>query len=254
MRKTITFIGNGNMAIAIAEGLKDRYDIEVVGRDMHKLDDFEQKLGVACDKALLDGFDISDKEIILCIKPNNIEALFELFHGKAATLYSVLAGTSIEKIASNINARSYVRAMPNLAATVQKSMTTLTGDKNSKEKALAIFNSIGQTLWLESEKELDIATAVAGSGPAYLALIAEALADGAVKTGLKRDDATALIRGLFEGFSALLQEEHPALLKERVMSPGGTTAAGYGVLEKNGVRHGCIEAVETAYMRAKELT
>ena len=106
---------------------------------------------------------------------------------------------------------------------------------------------------INSEKEIDIATALAGSGPAYLALIAEALADGAVKQGLKREDAMTTMKGLFSGFGELIQEMHPALLKDAVMSPGGTTAAGYGALEDGNVRAACIDAIEQAYERAKKL-
>ena len=89
--------------------------------------------------------------------------------------------------------------------------------------------------------------------PAYLALVAEALADGAVKQGLKRDDAMTLMRGLFAGFGELIQSEHPALLKDGVMSPGGTTASGYAALEKAGVRSACIEAVGVAFSKAESL-
>ena len=132
-------------------------------------------------------------------------------------------------------------------------MTTITGTLTCKQEAIAIFNAIGSTLWVNSEKELDIATALAGSGPAYLALIAEALCDGAVKQGLKRNDAISLMHGLFDGFGALIQDEHPALLKDGVMSPGGTTAAGYAALEKGKVRDGCINAIEAAYLKTKVL-
>jgi pyrroline-5-carboxylate reductase len=176
-----------------------------------------------------------------------------LISGVAKTLYSVLAGTSIEKLKLNIQAKNYVRAMPNLAANIGKSMTTLTGDNTCMDQAISIFNTIGSTLWVSSQKELDIATALAGSGPAYLALIAEAFADGAVKQGLKRDDAMSLMRGLFSGFGEMIQEVHPALLKDAVMSPGGTTAAGYSAMEENSVRYGCMKAIEAAYKRATEL-
>ena len=201
----------------------------------------------------MEDFDISQKDIILCVKPANIEEVGEKLQGKAQTLYSVLAGTSIEKLSINIQASHYIRTMPNLAASVLKSMTTLTGSLTCKENALSIFNAIGAVLWVNSEKELDIATALAGSGPAYLALIAEALSDGAVKQGLKRSDAMALMRGLFDGFGTLIQNEHPALLKDGVMSPGGTTAAGYSALERGNVRNGCMNAVEEAYLKAKVL-
>ncbi|HHE05557.1 MAG TPA: pyrroline-5-carboxylate reductase, partial [Epsilonproteobacteria bacterium] len=147
-----------------------------------------------------------------------------------------------------------VRSMPNLAASIGKSMTTLTGDEKGKDEATVILNAVGHTLWLETEKEIDIATALAGSGPAYLALIAEALADGAVKQGLKREDAMATMRGLFSGFGELIQEMHPALLKDGVISPGGTTAAGYGALEDGKVRASCMTAIEQAYEKAKALS
>ena len=252
--KTITFIGNGNMALSIAKGLKERYKIEVVGRNTSKLEKFEQELGISVEKSLIDGFNIQDKTIILCVKPYNIEEVSKQLTGKSKVIYSVLAGSTIEKIKTNFNTNAVVRTMPNLAASVHHSMTTLTGDEDFKESALEIFNCIGPTVWLGSEKELDIATGLAGSGPAYLALIAEALADGAVKQGLKRDDAMAIMRGLFGGFGKLINEVHPALLKDGVMSPGGTTAAGYAALEKGNVRNACIDAIEAAYKRATELS
>ncbi|MEA3373393.1 MAG: pyrroline-5-carboxylate reductase [Campylobacterota bacterium] len=253
MPKTITFIGNGNMALSIAKGLKESYAIEVVGRNHTHLESFEKELGVSVAKHSLEGFDISGKTVLLCVKPANITAVGQHLCGKASTLYSVLAGTSLQTLAENIQADAIIRTMPNLAATVGRSMTTLTGNDSHKDEAITLFGAIGTTLWVNSEKELDIATALAGSGPAYLALIAEALADGAVKQGLKRDDAMTLMRGLFSGFGELIQSEHPALLKDGVMSPGGTTAAGYSALESAGVRRGCIDAIAKAYERAEEL-
>ncbi len=251
--KTLTFIGNGNMALSIAKGLKEEYKIEVAGRDIQKLEQFKKSLGIQIDKHLLDNFDISNKTVILCIKPANIEEVGQKLKGKAAVLYSVLAGTNLEKLSANFQAKAVVRAMPNLAASVGASMTTLTGEKAYKEEAEKLFNAIGSSQWLSSEKEIDIATALAGSGPAYLALIAESLADGAVKQGLKRDDALTIMRGLFDGFSKLIQDIHPALLKDGVMSPGGTTAAGYAALEDGNTRSACINAIERAYKKATEL-
>jgi len=253
MKKTLTFIGNGNMAVSMAKTLKNSYTIEVVGRDLEHLDRFEAAVGTDVTKHLLNGFDITGRTVLLCVKPANIVEVGEKLQGKAEALYSVLAGTKLEKIRQHFAAHGSVRAMPNLAATVGKSMTTLTGDRHLEAEALTLFNAIGTTLWVGSEKELDVATALAGSGPAYLCLIAEALADGAVKQGLKRDDAMTLMRGLFAGFGELIQHEHPALLKDGVMSPGGTTAAGYGALEAAAVRQGMISAIENAYKRAIEL-
>jgi len=251
--KTITFIGNGNMALSIAKGLKNDYKIEIVGRSLTNLEKFEKELGVKIDKFLLEDFNIEDKTLLLCVKPANVEEVSKQLDGQARVIYSVLAGTTLAKLRSNFNTSAVVRTMPNLAASVSKSMTTLTGDVAFKNEAKEILGAIGDTRWLSSEKEIDIATALAGSGPAYLALMAEALADGAVKQGLKRDDAMAIMRGLFGGFGELIQEVHPAILKDGVMSPGGTTAAGYGALEDGNVRASCINAIEKAYERATQL-
>ena len=251
--KNVTFIGNGNMALSIAKGLKDNYKIEVVGRNLEKLEKFEKELGVNIDKHLINDFNIQDKTILFCVKPANVEEVSSQLKGKARVVYSVLAGTSVKKLRENLNTNAVVRTMPNLAASVGQSMTTLTGDTAFREEAAELLGAIGTTRWLATEKEIDIATALAGSGPAYLALIAEALADGAVKQGLKRDDAMAIMRGLFGGFGELIQDVHPALLKDGVMSPGGTTAAGYGALEDGNVRSACMDAIEKAYKRALEL-
>lgn len=250
MADSITFIGNGKMALALAKGLCKTYRIEVIGRSHETMERFEAALGVPVAKTLYGEADINGKKIILCVKPANLSEISPLLTGKADELYSVLAGTTLQALKS-IEANHYCRAMPNLAAEVGLSMTSLVGDAHIRSFAMELFGTIGKVLWLGSEKELDIATALAGSGPAYLALVAESLCDGAVREGLKRDDATALMRGLFEGFGTLIQTIHPAQLKDNVMSPGGTTAAGYGALEKSGVRSGCMEAVRLAHEKAK---
>jgi len=254
LNKLITFIGNGNMALSIAQGLKQNYKIEVVGRNIEKLNAFEKDLGIKIEKHLLDGYDVSNKTVILCVKPANVQSVAQRLKGKSRVIFSVLAGTTVKTLYTHFQPHGVVRSMPNLAASVGASITTLTGDEDFKDEAQEILGSIGSTRWLQSEKELDIATALAGSGPAYLALMAEALADGAVKQGLKRDDAMQIMRGLFGGFGKLIQTQHPALLKDGVMSPGGTTAAGYGALEKGNVRSACIDAVEQAYKKAIDLS
>jgi len=252
MSQTLTFIGNGNMALAMAQALESHYSIEVVGRSLKNLELFSSKLKNKTSMSLLDNFDITHKTVLLCVKPANLESVGTQLQGKASQLYSVLAGTSLSALEQHIQSSSYVRAMPNVAASVAKSMTTLTGDANFEDEASKLFSAIGSTLWLHSEKELDIATALAGSGPAYLALIAESLSDGAVKQGLKRNDAMLLMRGLFEGFGTLVQKQHPALLKDSVMSPGGTTAAGYSALEDGNVRASCINAIQKAFEVTKK--
>ncbi|MGK0255712.1 MAG: pyrroline-5-carboxylate reductase, partial [Arcobacteraceae bacterium] len=228
-------------------GLKETFNIGVVGRDMAKLDKFENNLGLKIKKEIYENFDMTNKKIILCVKPANIVEVGARLKGIARELYSVLAGTSILSLKDNIKSTGTVRVMPNLCASVGESMTTMTGDVNLQKEAKELFKSIGKTVWLGSEKEVDIATGVAGSGPAYLCLIHEALCDGAVKQGMKRADAIEVTNGLFKGFGELISTIHPALLKDGVMSPGGTTAAGYAALEKGNVRSSCIDAVEQAF-------
>ena len=143
--------------------------------------------------------------------------------------------------------------MPNIASSQSKSMTTLTGDVSFHDNAIEILNAIGSTLWLNSEKELDIATALAGCAPAYLAMVAEALCDGAVKEGLTRTDAQKLTTGLFDGFASLLHVQHPALLKESVMSPAGMTAVGVAILEKYAMRFAFMEAIAQSYEKSQKV-
>ena len=249
----LTFIGNGNMAKALIKGLIIDYKIEVLGRNITSLEAIKKELPNIEIGLLKKTNDMTDKNIILCVKPNSLDDLSPKLSGVANSLYSVLAGTKIETLNDKIEAKNYIRTMPNLSASYLKSMTTITGDSELKDNAMEIFGNIGNTLWVKSEKELDIATAVAGSGPAYLALIAESLADGGVNAGLTRADATKLVQGLFEGFSPLLNDNSPASIKDGVMSPGGTTAAGYSAMERYGVRNAMIEAINSAYSKAVEL-
>jgi pyrroline-5-carboxylate reductase len=234
----LSIFGNGVMANAMISGLLQHgFEIEVFGRDEKKLHALKKNYPKIKTAVYENGTDISGKNVILCVKPYALETVAKHLKGQAAALFSVLAGTTMEKLKQSINAESYVRAMPNIAAMFGKSMTTLTGDKEAEYAAVKIFGAIGKTLWVGSEKELDIATILAGSAPAFLALVAESLIDGGVKEGLKRDDAAFLARGLFEGFAELLSSyQHPSLIKDAVMSPGGVTAKGYAALEDYKVR------------------
>ncbi|MDR0761818.1 MAG: pyrroline-5-carboxylate reductase [Campylobacteraceae bacterium] len=243
----LTIFGNGVMASAMISGLlKQGFEIEVFGRDEKKLQDLKERYPKIKIDTYEKGVDISGKNVILCIKPYALEIVAKQLKNKASTLFSVLAGTTVEQLKTNIQSVYYIRAMPNIAANFNKSMTTLTGDKEAKEKASIIFGAIGKTLWLGSEKELDTATILAGSAPAFLALVAESLIDGGVKEGLKRVDAEFLARGLFEGFSELLNNyQHPALIKDAVMSPNGVTAKGYAVLEDYKVRSAFIKTYKS---------
>lgn len=249
----LTLIGNGIMAQSLARGLIKNHEIEIIGRDIEKLKVIQEKMPQITIKALDDQEDITGKNILFCVKPYALQSVSARLVGNANVLLSILAGTKLESLRKQIKAKHYIRTMPNIAASVQNSMTTITGDNEAKIIAMEIFSSIGQAIWVNTETQLDIATAIAGSGPAYLALVAEALADGGVKAGLERHLSMQLVQGLFSGTSSLLKHSHPAILKDSVMSPGGTTAAGYAELEKAGVRNAMISAVEAAFEKAIEL-
>ncbi|MCH9739450.1 MAG: pyrroline-5-carboxylate reductase [Epsilonproteobacteria bacterium] len=242
---TLTIIGPGSMAMAIAEGLKDSYTLEFVARDISKLESIKETF--SAEIYPLDGFDITGKNIILAVKPYALENVGKQLKGKANTLYSVLAGSTIDALRHSIDAENVVRIMPNVAAKFGASTNVMSGDESKKKEALAIFSKIGDTFWVSSEKEIDIATAIAGSGPALLTLVAEAMMDGLVKEGMKRPDAIGVTNSLFKGFAPLIASEHPAIIKDSVMSPGGTTAAAYAALEEGAVRSSFIKAVGEAF-------
>ena len=220
------------MAYALALGLRDKYDILVSGRDDKKIESFCKNLSLTPLKAS-NSFDVQDLEILLCIKPY---ALFDLqFTKKAKCVYSILNGISLESLKEKIDSQSYIRAMPNVSASLKKSITSLCGDENAKDNAFAIFESIGKCVWIE-EKMMPIATALGGCAPAFLALIAESLIDSGVINGLNREQATQITQGLFEGFSELLKTQSANVIKESVMSPGGSTAKGVESLESDALR------------------
>jgi pyrroline-5-carboxylate reductase len=248
---SILLIGAGNLGKAMLEGmLKKGLDVSVLVRGEDKIATLTKEhpnLKVAVSKSSID---VSGKTVILAVKPNSFYDI--KFDGKAKAIVSVMAKVSLDDIKLGVDATHYVRAMPNIAARFEKSITAVTGDVTYKSEALGLAGAIGKSVWVDSEDELNVATALAGSGPAFLALVAEALTDGAVKAGLKRGTAEEMTKGLFDGFSALLDGTHPAKIKEEVMSPKGTTAAGIMELEKEGVRGAMMKAIEAAYLKASK--
>jgi len=245
----LLLIGAGNMGGAMLQGLHV-YDVTVVEMYKPRADELRSlftDIKVVDTIPNLDGY-----IVILAIKPQSLDDLH--VEGKAKGIISILAGVTLEKLKSKINAQSYVRAMPNMAALVRKSATSLCGDEELKDEAIEVLSSIGKCFWLKSENELDIATGLAGSAPAWIALVAEALSDGAVNLGLKRDVTYKYVAQLFEGVGEVLQNEHPAILKDKVTSPNGTTIAGLAKLEEGGVRDSFIKAMEASYQRAKKLS
>lgn len=244
----ILLIGAGNMGGAMLPGLK-KYDVTVVEaypQRAKELKDIYPDIKIVNDIPKLDNF-----VVILAIKPQSLASLE--VDGEAKALISILAGTPVSKLKAKIKAKKYIRAMPNVAALKAKAVTSVTGDREFKDEALEILSSIGKAIWLDSEKHLDIATGIGGSAPAWLAMVAEALSDGAVNLGLPRDVSYEYLGALFEGVGELLKDKHPALLKDMVMSPGGTTAAGYAALEEKGVRDAFIKAMKACYDRSREL-
>ncbi|WP_024790165.1 pyrroline-5-carboxylate reductase [Lebetimonas sp. JH292] len=245
----IYIFGYGAMARAIATGMRGKEKFAVVGRNEDKLKNFSKEF--ECEYFLLDGFDITDKEIILAVKPYALQEVSMRIKGEAKTLYSILAGKSLTELQKYIKAKAYIRAMPNIAAAYGSSTTAVTGDIDVKKRAEELFSYIGDVIWLENDDEIDKATAIIGSGPAFLAIIAEAISDGGVYIGFKRDIANKLVKGLFKSFSAL---DMPfSEIKERVMSPKGTTAEGVLEMEDNSVRGAMIKVVKKTYEKSKKL-
>ncbi len=244
----ILLIGAGNMGGAMLPGLS-RYDVTVVesyGPRVNELKELYPDMEIVSKIPLLDGF-----VVILAVKPQSLSALE--VEGEAEALISILAGTPISRLKEKIKAKKYIRAMPNVAALKAKAVTSVTGDTEFKDEAIEILSTIGKAIWLDSEKHLDIATGIGGSAPAWLAMVAEALSDGAVNLGLPRNVSNEYLGALFEGVGELLKDSHPALLKDMVMSPGGTTAAGYAALEEKGVRDAFIKAMKACYDRSVKL-
>ena len=241
------------MAKAILQGMKNgKYEmenVEIVGRDEEKMQNLSNELG--CKYALIDGYDISEKIVILAVKPYALQEVSMRIKGEAGVLISILAGKSLVELEKRIKAKSYIRAMPNVAAKYSASTTAVTGDEEAKETAVEILSKIGEVIWVNSDDEIDMATAIIGSGPAFLALIAEAVSDGGVYTGLKRDVSEELTRGLFRSFAAL--KENFADIKNSVMSPKGTTAKGIFTLEKEGVRGKVIKSIIKTYEKSKNI-
>jgi pyrroline-5-carboxylate reductase len=174
-------------------------------------------------------------------------------------LISIAAGVTTTTLESYFdNAPPIVRVMPNISASVGAAISVLTvgsaANQDHLEIAQQIFNACGISLVMD-ERHLDAVTGVSGSGPAYVALFIEALADAGVHVGLPRADAQKLATHTVLGAATMLVEtqEHPAVLKNRVTTPGGTTAAGLHALERGGLRATLTEAILAATERAKEL-
>lgn len=242
------------MALALAKSLSLDYELQVIGRDETKLKEFVSSLNNA-KISLYDGeFSLQEGLTLVCVKPYALAKISKYLKNKEIdTVLSILAGTSISDIKKELPTvkNGYFRLMPNIACEYNKSTNILTGE-NRNEDIINICKSFGNTVWVDSENELDIATAIAGSGPAFLALIAEAIEDAGVNCGLKRVDSNLIAKSLFESFDALIKNKKPRNIIEEVTSPNGTTARGLKALEVNNTRYSIMSSIIEAYNRTQE--
>ena len=197
--------------------------------------------------------------IYLSVKPQDLGTLDRDHAATSRLLISILAGSTIAEVQASTGAERIVRAMPNTPAQIGKGFTawTATDGVTAEERELVgrLLDAMGEQLYVADESVIDKITAVSGSGPAYVFLIIEALINAAVNIGLRPDDARRMVLQTVIGSSEFARQsgDHPAVLKDMVTSPGGTTAAGLQVLEQRGVRSALIDAVAAAHQRAEEL-
>jgi len=198
--------------------------------------------------------------VLLAVKPQQLEAVAATAASgrPGRLLVSVLAGVTLARLERLFPSWRCVRAVPNTPALVRAGLTGLAygAGVEAAERAWleALFAAVGEVLPLP-EPQLDAFLALTSSGPAFVALVAEAMADGAVAAGLPRDLALRLAPRTLAGTAALLEQQglHPGQLKDMVSSPGGTTIAGLRQLERSGLRSALIEAVLAAAQRSREL-
>lgn len=257
----IAILGVGNMggslAKAVAGNLKDSsvfiYDkVFEKERDLIKSGCIATaKIGDACKKA-----DI----IIIAVKPNIVPVVVSEIKDavKGKLLISIAAGIKTETYEEMIPEQRFIRAMPNMAVAVSEGMTTLVPGKYATEEdiqnAMKIFKAAGEVVVIKEEL-MDIATAVAGSSPAYVFMLIEAMADAAVSEGLSRNTSYKMAAQAVMGSAKLLLDkgEHPGILKDKICSPGGTTIEAVVILEKEGFKNAIIEAVKACTKKSKDL-
>ena len=262
--KTIGFLGYGNMAEALIRGLTRVVDPQTVGASGPRHERGEQlreRYGIRYTSDNTELVAHSDV-LVLSVKPQILGRVLDQVrqHLRPESLIiSVAAGVSIETIEDRVPAGLHViRSMPNTPALVQTGATAIAAGTHATESDLEIarfvFDAVGITVTLD-ESQIDAVTGLSGSGPAYVFLILEALADAGVKVGLARRNAQRLAAQTVMGAAKMLldTDEHPGRLKDMVTSPGGTAIAGLHTLEEGGLRTTLINAVESATKRAREL-
>ncbi|MFA5904794.1 MAG: pyrroline-5-carboxylate reductase [Desulfobacula sp.] len=267
LEKKIGFIGCGNMGEALVSGLvlsgaarPENIICSDINEDL--LEEVKKKYGVI---TTTDNIEVAKASeiIIYATKPQILgKVLKETSVALDTTklIISIAAGVPLAAIASGLHKElRLIRVMPNICAFVKESATAIAaGDYATKEDiklARAIFDSVGKTVFIQENVLMDAFTGLSGSGPAYIFIIVDALADAGVKMGLSRKHSLFLSTQTVLGAAKLLMEskEHPGQLKDRVASPGGTAIAGIHTLEQGGLRTTLINAVEAATKRSREL-
>ena len=263
---TIGFIGTGMMGEALVRGiakagLVERSNICAADIDENKLKVLAKDLGitVSCDnKLILEMADI----VILAIKPQVIRDVLQGIRDsviKKHLFISIAAGVTTDSLAQELPEGTHiVRIMPNICATVGEAASAIcAGDAATEadmETASKIFNAVGKTVIVD-EHLIDAVTGLSGSGPAFIFMIIEALADGGVHQGLDRKTAQILAAQTVLGAATMVLDsgKHPAELKDMVTSPGGTTIHGIEAIEKGNIRASMMSAVVAASDRSREL-
>lgn len=265
--KTIGFIGSGNMGEALISGLtgsKLTASDHIICSDIRtdRLAELQQRFAIrttTSNREVIQQADI----IVYAVKPQIISKVFgettdDLTMDKL--VISIAAGVSLAVIESLVQKDlRLIRAMPNVCVAVKEGATAITAGVHCKDKdidlATAIFNSVGRCIAIKEDALMDAVTGLSGSGPAYIFLLMDALADAGVNVGLARDEALLLASQTVLGAAKMLVETntHPGKLKDMVTSPGGTTIAGLHALEKGKLRATLMDAVEAATIRSKEL-
>jgi pyrroline-5-carboxylate reductase len=262
----IGMLGAGNMAGALIRGLLASKSVtpdQIVASDVRAdhLKELEAKYGI---KTFSDNRKLAAASnlVVLAVKPQVIDRVLDQMSAEFAPdtlLVSIAAGVPIRSLEARLPAHvRVVRAMPNTAAIALAGATGIAPGARATPEDVnvtqALFAAIGRSVVLD-ESLIDAVTGLSGSGPAYVMVMIEALADGGVKVGLHRDTALLLAAQTVYGSAKLLLEtgEHPGRLKDMVTSPGGTAIAGLHTLETGGIRRTLIDAVEAAAKRAAEL-
>ena len=268
----ITFIGGGNMGRALISGLLNNgfetNQLSVVeanastGLQLHQ--DFGVQIISALDQIT---FDFSKNNVVvMAVKPQDFNVVakslsVKLKHATAPgpLILSIAAGIRLKDMSRWLDHERCVRAMPNTPALIGKGITGLFADAavNTADRALAetICNAVGQAVWVHEEKLMDAVTAVSGSGPAYVFAFLEAMQSSGEKLGLDSDTARKLAYATLEGATQLAHnsDEHAGVLRERVTSKGGTTAAALDMLKQLDW-HGALEkAIDAANQRGKAM-